>query len=170
MVIDVPPEEFEQLKPIFVHESGHAVMAVLQGLPCSGIFLHSESDGVRFCAIATPHEPLTKGDYLQAAAGAAAELIFYEQFDPSRADCDRQDFELPGAPSWGETVEEALIILRGQRENLQILASLVECKVKHTPDSSMLKTQLVPGYTGVFRELVTRETVHSVLTRDTSSS
>jgi hypothetical protein len=170
MVIDVSPEEFEQLKPIFVHESGHAAMAVLQGLPCSGIFLHSESDGSKFCCVATPHEPLTKGDYLEAAAGVAAELIFYEEFDVSRADSDRQVFEKQGAPRWDEMVGEARIILRAEREKLQILASLVEDKVANTPDGSMLKTQQLPGFTGVFRELVTGETVYDVLTRDTPSS
>jgi hypothetical protein len=170
MVIDVSPEEFEQLKPIFVHESGHAVMAVLQGLPCSGIFLHSESDGVRFCCVATPNEPLTKGDYLEAAAGVGAELILYEKFDASRADSDRRVFEKPGAPPWDEMVEEARIVLRTEREKLLILASLVEDKVANTPDGSMLKTQQLPGHTGVFRELVAGETVYYVLTRDTPSS
>lgn len=166
MVIDISAEE---LKTVSLHEAGHAVMAVLQGLPCSGIFLHSESDGGKFCCVATRHEPLTKGDYLEAAAGVAAELIFYEKFDASRADSDRQVFEKAGAPKWDEMVGEAQIILRDEREKLQILASLVEDKVANTPDASMLKTQQLPGCTGVFRELVTGETVH-VLTRDTPSS
>jgi hypothetical protein len=165
MIIDVSEEEFEQLKRIFVHKSGHAVMAVLQGLPCSGIFLHSELDVGKFCCVATPHEPLTKGDYLEAAAGVAAELIVFEEFDVSRADSDRQVFEKPAAPPWDEMVEEARIILRAERQKLRFLASLVEDKVMNTPDGSMLKTQQLSGYTGVFRELVTGETVCHLLAR-----
>jgi hypothetical protein len=145
----------EQLKIAAVHESSHAVMAVLRDLPCWGIFLQGEHDqvDVKFCCLVTNGTPLEKSDYLHSAAGAAGELLFFGEYDYGPTDLDRMIFTRPGAPSWDETVEEARSILTAEREKIQTIVSLVEEKVTHTPDS-MVKTRRMAGDTRVFRELV----------------
>jgi len=113
----------DDLVTVSVHEAGHAVMAVLQKMQCSGIFLLASEN--RFCSLVTSNSPLTKSDYLQSAAGAAAELNFFKTYSCEYTRSDRTIFEEPGAPSWDAAVKEAQSILLDQREKIQTLAVMV---------------------------------------------
>lgn len=95
----------------FVHESGHAVMAVLQEISCSGIYYNLTED--KFCNV--PDLPdadaYTRRDYLYLTAGTAAENLIYG--DPGDgANLDKECyFENPAAPSWEKTFNESEQIL-----------------------------------------------------------
>ncbi len=103
----------------FAHESGHALMAVLQGIPCHGICF--EKDSGKFCTL-TPLPScgeLSKKDYLFFAASTAAELLLCRFADPEVASTswtqlgaasDGNYFQALGAPSREETVGEALTL------------------------------------------------------------
>src|ERR1700732_398013 len=80
----------EQLKNTAVHEAAHAVMAVLRDLPCWGIFLQHELKEAAFmlCTVIDNGKPLGKGDYLQSAAGAAGELVFFGEYSSPETDKD----------------------------------------------------------------------------------
>src|ERR1700734_323013 len=155
----------EELKSVAVHEAAHAVMAVLTDLPCWGIFL--QGDGVvfeQFCCLIKNGEPLGKGDYLQSAAGAAGELVFFGEYSYPATNKDRAIFRERTNPSWGETVEEAKVILTPERDNIQALASLVEEKIEFAPDSTV-RTRHMDGDTRLFRELVDAGELYKVVGR-----
>ena len=68
--------------PTIAHESGHALMALLQGIPCHGIYFERGEDGGRFCALfANPSDKRSKKDYLVSAAGVAAALLRQQRID-----------------------------------------------------------------------------------------
>ena len=68
--IRIAPEE---LKRVSVHESGHAVMAAIQGIACRGLFFAYEPSqsgeirGGRFCVPVGNNPPWKKGDYCPAS-------------------------------------------------------------------------------------------------------
>jgi hypothetical protein len=154
----------EQLKNTAVHETAHAVMSVLKDLPCWGIFLQHEPNeaAFMFCTVIENGKPLGKSDYLQSAAGAAGELVFFGEYSYPETDKDRMIFAESGAPSWEQTVEEARIILTEEREKIQRLGSLVEDKVRYAPDSAV-RTRRMNGDTRLFRELVNAGKLYNVL-------
>jgi hypothetical protein len=122
-----------------VHESGHALMAVLQGITCHGICFETNSG--TFCTVTPFRSPgeLSKKDYLFFAASTAAELLLCRFPDAEAAGTswiqlgaatDSNYFQTPGAPSREETVGEAVTILLGRIKQLQRLASLLRNKVR----------------------------------------
>jgi hypothetical protein len=115
----------------FVHESGHALMAVLQGIPCHGIYY--ELDSNKFCALIEPLPPpseFVKRHYLFLAASSAAEEIIYGSPDEDGAKSDKTDFQNPGAPSFDETRSEARGILLGNVRKLRRLVSKLKAKAR----------------------------------------
>jgi hypothetical protein len=44
----------KELWPILVHESGHALMAFVQGVPCYGIAFEKQEGSGRFCSLVPP--------------------------------------------------------------------------------------------------------------------
>ncbi len=74
--------EKEWGRPI-VHESGHALMAVIQEIPCRGIAKQRAADGGRFCTLVAQQTLNSKspGYFLFLAAGAAAEELIYGNYD-----------------------------------------------------------------------------------------
>lgn len=64
--------------PAIVHESGHALMALLKGFPCHGICF-GRYEG-KFCVLLgeIPKDQSRKDYYLASAAGVAAELLFIQ--------------------------------------------------------------------------------------------
>lgn len=120
------------LEQALVHESGHALMAVLQGIACLGIcFDRSER---KFCALGPPPkspEQWSRQDYLFSAAGVAAEKVIYgRDHDSEGAGADQRDFESSNAPSFEQTVSEAFEILSGKDTSLKRLTSTLMAKVK----------------------------------------
>ncbi len=115
-----------------VHESGHALMAVLQGITCPGICF--DRDEGKFCAPGPPPKPpeqWPRQDYLFSAAGVAAEKVIYgRNHDSAGAGADRKDFESLNAPPFEQTVSEAYEILSGEDMRLKRLTSGLMAKVK----------------------------------------
>lgn len=108
-----------------VHESGHAVVAVLQQIRCDGVFYLK--DKKKFCAIAYLPPKLLQEHYLFYAGGVAAERIFYgkEEYGPSEA--DKSVFDTVGAPIFDITVNEIQPILLDRRKEIEMLtARLIE--------------------------------------------
>ena len=108
--------------PVLAHESGHALMAVLHGIPCHGICFEKGIDGGRFCALlgSSPAEKSHR-DYLIFAAGVAAEMLIYPNRTSDGAEADRADFDSIQAPSFEKTVSLAQAILTTERSKLDRL-------------------------------------------------
>ena len=116
----------------FVHESGHALMATLQEIPCHGVFYQRSEKGGRFCTLIPPKPPTewTKNDYLFLAAGAAAENLIYKNHDEEAAGADRKDFDLPDSPVFDEAVDDASNVLFARRRHLKRLVSMLKAKIR----------------------------------------
>jgi hypothetical protein len=116
----------------FVHESGHALMAMLQGVLCHGIYYQRTENGGKFCTLIPPKPPneRTKEDYLFLAAGAAAENLVYGDHDEDAAGADKRDFDQPNSPAFEECLEEASGILSGKRRYLKRLRSMLKATVR----------------------------------------
>jgi len=116
----------------FVHESGHAVMATLQEIPCHGVYYQRSEKGGKFCTLIPPKPApeRTQKDYLFLAAGSAAENLIYKDHDEEAAGADRKDFDLPDSPVFDEVVEHASRILRAKRRHLKRLISMLKARVR----------------------------------------
>jgi hypothetical protein len=115
----------------FVHESGHALMAVLQGIACFGVFYDLSTK--KFCALISPlpvPSDFSKNHYLFLSAGSAAEKIIYGNPDDEAAKSDRLDFANPGAPQFDETVSEAHAILVEKKRQLKRLVSQLKARMR----------------------------------------
>jgi hypothetical protein len=129
--VDWEKEMELNLGPTFVHESGHALMALLQGIPCHGIYFERGEDGGRFCALfANCSGKRSKQDYLVSAAGVAAELLIYPDRNSEGGEADRDDFSASDAPSFDDTVSEARHILTAEGRALETLISKLKTRVK----------------------------------------
>ena len=117
----------------FVHESGHALMAVLQGILCQGIYYQRTEKGGKFCTLIPPKQPSerTKEDYLFLAAGAAAEKLVYGDNDENAAGADKRDFDQPDSPAFDECLNEASEILSSKRRHLKRLRSMLKTTVRN---------------------------------------
>jgi len=109
----------EDVRRALLHESGHAVMAVLQKIKCDGIYYLK--DRKKFCTIAYFPPQLSKGDYVFHASGVAAERIFYPREDVDASAHDRIVFEKDGAPGFEETVSEAKSILLNKKTEIETI-------------------------------------------------
>lgn len=116
----------------FVHESGHALMATLQEIPCHGVYYQRSENGGKFCTLIPPKpsDDRTTKDYLFSAAGSAAEKLIYGNHDEQAAGADQSDFDSPDSPSFDEAVEDASQILFTRRRHLKRLISMLKAKVR----------------------------------------
>jgi hypothetical protein len=115
--------------PVLAHESGHALMALVHGITCHGIF--AEKEDLRFCAIYGSYPPgRSKNDYLVSAAGVAGELVMYPNQESAGGGADRAFFNSPDAPPFEETVQEAREILSGLKSKLEALTSKLKEKIR----------------------------------------
>jgi hypothetical protein len=122
----------EEWGPTFVHESGHALMAVLCEIPCHGICFERGNEGGKFCSVipTTSPEQRSKKDYLVLAAGVAAEKLIYHNQESEGANADKADFHSPDAPSFDATVDEAYEILSAHKRKLKRLVSMLKGKAR----------------------------------------
>lgn len=116
----------------FVHESGHALMAVLQEIPCHGVCYERTESGGRFCTLGPPNPPgeRKRKDYLFLAAGCAAENLIYKNHDEQAAGADSRSFDSPDSPPFDKIASEALQTLFPKRRQLKRLVSLLKAKVR----------------------------------------
>ena len=115
--------------PALAHESGHALMALLRGIPCYGIYF--ERGQGRFCAITgNSSGNHSKDDYLVSVAGAAAELLVYPDRISEGTGADDADFDSLDAPPREEMESEARLILSREKGNLESLISALKAKIK----------------------------------------
>jgi len=106
-----------------IHESGHAVMAALQGIRCYGIFLRQV--GMRAAALVEPlpaPSDLTNRHHLFLAAGSAAERNSYGEADFEGSGQDRILFGNPQGTTFDEKVPEAQAILQSPKGAIEKLA------------------------------------------------
>jgi hypothetical protein len=115
--------------PALVHESGHALVAVVKGMPCYGIYF--ERDSGRFCAITGDHSSgHSTNDYLISVAGAAAELLVYPGRISEGAGADDADFDSSDAPPRDQIENEARLILLEENKSLKGLIAALKAKIE----------------------------------------
>ena len=130
---------------VLAHESGHALMALLKGQPCQGIFV--EESGWMFCAIYGGYPPgRTQDDYVISAAGVAAELLMFPSRQSEGAGQDREFFDFTGAPRFDDIVIEARELLVTMRATLEaFIDGLVKVIVSVDCDLDRLEEVAMTG-------------------------
>jgi len=128
MVIDWEQVLEDQWGRALVHESGHALLAALKGIPCQEIYFHKGPN--KFCTVIDlPSEDLYTDDhYLFLVAGGAAELITYNDQNESAADSDSTAFSNAGAPPLDKTLRDAETLLRQHAGKIRQLVFLQKVK------------------------------------------
>jgi hypothetical protein len=156
----------ELLEPVFVHESGHALVAALLSIPCDGISYQKDFDGGRFCAeFPGGHSAaVSKEECLVSAAGAAAELLVHPDRESEGAAIDREDFNESSALSFDEAMTEAHALLLKQKRKLRRLVSILKQRVRGVDfDLARLPEKQLDGK--LYGVLLSKEDLHEALTR-----
>jgi hypothetical protein len=157
----------DELERVAIHESGHAVMAVIQGIPCRGVFFAYEPSevgvagdvrGGRFCTPVGNSPPWKKSDYLQATAGAAAEKLFFKGYNRRASLNDREMFSSAGAPEWDATVDEAKMILAKNSEIISKMATTIIYKHQNIP-MKLWPDRGMSGKSTRFKQILSEEEV-----------
>lgn len=170
--IRITPEE---LKRVAFHESGHAVMALAQGIVCHGLFFAYEPgeslaiSGGRFCVPCGSNPPWKKADYLQSAAGAGTEKLFFGGYNRAASEDDRQMFSTTGAPEWETTVDEAKEILAKNAEAVTQMAEAVITKYQKVP-MNLWPDRGMNGRTTRFKQILSDEEVRQIVESRTPSA
>ncbi len=160
----------DELRRVAVHESGHAVIAVVKNMPCYGFFFSYDPKDTppagelkgKFCVVVMNSNPWKIDDYLQAAAGASAEQLFFGKYETIAGRADRAPFDDPDAPSWETAVYEAQALLEGMKEKVATMAKLFQTihrniPIENWPDRGM------DGSTMRFREMIGEQTVQQIV-------
>ena len=124
---------------VFLHESGHALMAVLEGIPCYGVFF--QNDVKKACTLIQPlpnPSQYTHGQYLFLAAGSAAEMTKYSNPDFNGTRADRKLF---GTASYPEGIAAAHKVLAGKSELLKLLHARITVNYKQAGSDFKRLTQ-----------------------------
>ena len=77
LLVDWDEKMEQEWMAVFAHESGHAMMALLKGVPCYGIYFEKRPWEV-LRVFANPSDKWRHEDYVVSAAGVAAELLVYQ--------------------------------------------------------------------------------------------
>jgi hypothetical protein len=109
-----------------VHESGHALAAILQGIPCYGIYWKKGVGTGKFCALSPDPTEHDRKYFVFLAAGSAAELLTYGSYDEDAARSDKMPFEHSDAPRYDEAVKEARELLSRNKRTLKRLVSMLK--------------------------------------------
>jgi len=156
----------EQWGRAFVHESGHALMDILQGIACHGIYF--EKGVEKFCNLTDLPNPtdFSKKHYLYMVGGSAAELIIYGSQDEAGAKRDRLDFQNQGAPSLEEAIDEAHKILLDRKRHLKELVSILKTKCHEAGlDLDALPEMGMTGTDRKFAVLLSKSELEAVVQR-----
>jgi hypothetical protein len=151
----------------FVHESGHALMAVLQEISCHGIYYEKGIN--KFCTLTNlpPASELSEKHYLFLTASGAAELIIYGDRDQSGADADKTLFSSPGAPSFEETLNQAHTILLTKKRQLKQLISNLKAKCRQVDYDLMALPEMgMDGTDRKFAVLLSKEELEDAVRRN----
>jgi hypothetical protein len=147
-------------KPI-AHESGHALIAVLMGVDCQGIYFEvNEGESGNFCALTPPFESETssRNELLVLAAGTAAELISYPNQIPEGDGLDRKAFGELSPESFDDMVAAATNILTRDKRKLKRLISKCKERIRSVDyDLGALPSLPMDGSLKTYHPLVTRE-------------
>jgi hypothetical protein len=149
-----------------VHESGHALMAVLQEIPCDGICFDKTAN--KFCTLAhlPPSEQYSPEHYLFLTAGSAAERIVYGNQDEDAAKSDRKGFSSPTAPPVGLTVDGAYEILSKKGRQLKRLVSLSKEKCRQADfNLGALPERVMEGSDRKYGILISKEELEDAVQR-----
>jgi hypothetical protein len=157
----------EELEQVFIHESGHALVAALLSIPCDGICYQKDLDGAgMFCAVfpGGHSAAVSKQECLVSAAGVAAQLLVYPDRESDGAGKDREDFSESSALSFEEAVTASRAILLKEKGKLRRLVSMlkqrmreVDCDLRRLPEG-----EIDGKFYGV---LLTKEDLNEVLER-----
>jgi hypothetical protein len=133
-------QQFIDKRRGFVHESGHAIIAVLQNdLDVRGIgFCEAEGKYVTI----VDSLPDSNSFYLCKTGGMAAENLIYGKYDPVSAAHDIAVFNNPGAPPLDRTVEEAAIMVTNYRPQIGYLEGVL---MSRDLDKGGLRIEIIKG-------------------------
>jgi hypothetical protein len=151
-----------------VHESGHALIAVLKKIPCHGIFWDKTAN--KFCVLADVPDDFNEYSnehYIFSVGGGAAEIVVYNDCDEGAARADRLPFESAGAPSVTMISNEAFDTLSANERELKKLVSLVKAECKGVDLNLAALNETVTNRTGhAFGTLLSKEQLEQALDSD----
>jgi hypothetical protein len=156
----------EQWGHPLLHESGHALAAVLQGIPCHGIYWQKGVGVGKFCALSPAPVEYTRNYFVFLAAGSAAELLTYGSYEEETARSDRVPFERSDAPSYDEAVKEAQELLSQNKRTLKRLVSMLKATcLRADLNISNLPERGMDGSDEKFNELMTEDELRKAIAR-----
>jgi hypothetical protein len=156
----------------FVHESGHALVAVLKNIPCHGIYYEFLADGGKFCALANlpeQHADLSADHYIFLGSGSAAEQLIYgkDKQDESTARGDKSYFTEPTAPSFDQSVSDALAILTAHKRHVKRLVSKLKARMREADyDVGRLPVLDMQGSTRKYAVLLSKQELEDAVQKE----
>ena len=156
----------EQWGHPLTHESGHALAAILQGIPCYGIYWKKGVGTGKFCALSPDPTEYDRKYFVFLAAGSAAELLTYGSYDEDAARSDRVPFERSDAPSYEEAVKEAQELLSQNKRTLKRLVSMLKATcLRADLNISSLPERGMDGTEDRFNELMPEADLREAIAR-----
>jgi hypothetical protein len=151
----------------FVHESGHAIIAISRGIPCFGIYYDKTKQ--QFCTandLPESETEYTKDHFLMLVAGSAGELVMYGTSNEAAAEDDRKPFKNAGAPSLESTQDEAHATLSKNKRKIRRLVSMMKEKLRQVGlNVEALPEKTLDGSNHKFGLLLSGEEVENALKR-----
>jgi hypothetical protein len=142
-----------------VHESGHALTAVLEGIHCDGIYYDKSAQ--KFSTLIGPLPPpdqMNKRHYRFLLASSAAEDAIYGDHDLSSAKSDRSHFQNPGAPPLEETLDEVRTTVNGKKRQIRRIVSKMKSAIRAAGyNMAKLPDVGVDGTTARYAVLLTKD-------------
>jgi hypothetical protein len=145
-------------------------MAIVQGIPVRGVFFcydpskWESARAGRFCVPISNNDPYVKGDYLQSAAGAGAEMLFFNQYNRGASEDDRRMFSATGAPDWEATVAKSKQLLAA---HLKVITEMSDAIIEAQKVSMNLWPDFgMSGSSMRFKQILSDEEVRQIADGD----
>jgi hypothetical protein len=150
---------------VLVHESGHALAAVLQEIPCHGIYWKKSVN--KFCTLSPDPAEYNRKDFVFLAAGSAAEVLTYGgEYDEGGARADKVAFARSDAPPYDEAVKDAQTFLLQNKRTLKRLVSMLKTKcLRADLNIANLVERRMDGSDEKFAELMSEAELREAITR-----